>query len=284
MVAAGGLVFLAAVQLKQQMAGMGDCNEEGPSMSSDPKPNGNLTHSRREGFGPAADQHGYRAKFRNWFYLSLTVLVLVDLLDTAARFGQSFRTADVLAGVAPLDSFSEPAIAATLLRREAENLFSSFTEARNDADYPGTLPLNKRASSVTRKPDDGDAVGWKPREMSTTENQLLQRLEKLRATLRELSQDVDQKLLVIGLKNRNANDLVDCFLELLHNCPERPEILEWVEPALDSAESCGRADELQDALEHVLRFQKSLPTAWGLKVRIEKRKAALSVVHKANGR
>lgn len=261
------------VNLEKRMAGTSDCEEEGPWMSDDSKPNRSLAHPRRAGAGDCAEQRRAIISCRNLFYLSLTLRVLVDLLDTAARFGQSFRTADVLAGVAPLDSFSEPAVAATLLRREADNLFSSFTEARNDADYPGTPALDQGARSRAWNPLD--AVGPKPREMSATEIQLLQRLEKLRATVRELNQDVDEKLLAIGSKNGNANDLVDCFLDLLNNCPERPEILEWVEPALDSADSCGRADELQDALEHVLRFRRSLPTAWGLKMRIEKRKAAL---------
>jgi hypothetical protein len=253
-------------------------------MSVDSKPSDSLAHSRRASIGHSADQHRYLVRCRNLFYLSLTVLVLVDLMDTAARFVQNFRTADVLAGVAPLDSFSEPAIAATLLKRESENLFSRFTEARNDADYPGTPSLNERALSGSKRLDDGDGVAWKLREMSAAEIQLLQRLEKLRATIRELNQDVDQKLLVIDFKNRSANDLVDCFLELLHNCPEHPEILEWVDSAMDSAESCGRADELQDALRHVLRFQSSLPTAGGLKSRIERRKAVLSAVRKVHER
>lgn len=251
-------------------------------MSSDPEPNVDFTQARGAAVGSPPSRHVYQTQFRNWLYLSLTVLVLLDLLDTAARFGQSFRTADVLAGVAPLDSFSEPAIAATLLRREADTLFSSFTEARNDAEYPGAIPLNQAATSRMRNPPD--AGGPKLSEMSAAESQLLQRLEKLRATIRELNQEIDEKLLVIDTKTRNANELVDCFLELLHNCPERPEILEWVGPALDSAASSGRSDELRDALEHVLRFQRSLPTAWGIKVRIERRNAALSAVRTASER
>lgn len=77
--------------------------------------------------------YGVEEVVRSVFYLLLAALIAVDLTRTAFNASRFFRAPDVLAGVSPLDSFSEPATAAAILKRQAESLLFDYTEARNSA-------------------------------------------------------------------------------------------------------------------------------------------------------
>jgi hypothetical protein len=213
------------------------------------------------------------------FFTLLTLLVVVDLLQTAESHLQIFKTAGLLSGVAPLDSFSQPSVAVSLLKHDAEESLAVFNELRNEAEYP--ISAASVASQRPRTKTLSEPADWKTTQLSETEIQSVQHLASLRARVHDLSEDLDRKLLLVYLKTHQANEVVDRFLQLLRGSPDSPELLEWVGTALNCAKVCGRVEEVRDALEHVLRFHGSLPTADGLKFRIQQWETAGST-HTAN--
>jgi hypothetical protein len=86
-------------------------------------------------------------------------------------------------------------------------------------------------------------------------------LEKLYANVEHLNLELYQKLLLVYSENQFDNKLIDTFLRLLEDAPDRPEVLSWVRIALDSSLRCDRSEEVEDALRHALRFHRNLKTA-----------------------
>jgi hypothetical protein len=199
---------------------------------------------------------------RGAFFLLLGGLVLIDLARSGIKAGQYFRMPVLLAGVSPLDSFSEPSTAAAILKQEAEMLLFEYTEARNGASahYPSVRQNPKRGAN------QGQPASY-PLQFSGFERgsaldvARIRPLEKLQATVQNLNLELYRDLLVVYSENHFDNELVDTFLRLLRVSPECPEVLQWVRIALDSSQPCGRTEEVQDALQHTLRFHPTLKTA-----------------------
>ncbi len=214
---------------------------------------------------------------RSAFYLLLAAMIAVDVTRSAFQAGQFFRKPDPAADVAPLDSFSEPALAAAILKQQAE---SCYTRARNAAWDFALSPLHDPRQAGNRRQPGGGPAGLAgsgrgvPPAVSW-----LQPLEELRATIQDLDVNLDRKLLVVYSENRLENQLLDRFLQFLHEAPERPEVLDWVPSSLDCSGHCGRTEELEDAVGHLVRFHPNLKTAKQLTARVQaweaKRRAGL---------
>jgi hypothetical protein len=199
---------------------------------------------------------------RSVFYLLLAALIAADLTRTAFNASRFFRAPDLLAGIYPLDSFSEPATAAAILKRQAESLLLDYTEARNAASEVAPSRVQGPGQVGNPKQAVREYAGFAGFDRgSPPEVSRIQPLEKLHATMRDMTIDLDQKLLVIFSENHFENQLLDRFLQFLHEAPEQPEVLEWVSCALDYSRRCGRTEELEDALRHVVRFHPELKTA-----------------------
>jgi hypothetical protein len=95
----------------------------------------------------------------------------------------------------------------------------------------------------------------------------IQPLEELRAMIQDLSVDLDRKLLVLYSENRFENQLLDRFLQFLHEAPERQELLIGAPSLLDCSRRCGRTEELEDAVRHLARFHPNLKTAKELMIK-----------------
>jgi hypothetical protein len=184
-------------------------------------------------------------------YLLLAALIVAGLARSGFKAGQYLYAPVLMAGVSPLDSFSEPSTAAAILKQEAESLMFVYTEAR-DTEL-SRVALADHGSRPIRFA--GFARG------SVLEVSRIRPLEDLQATVQDLNVDVYQKLLVVYSQNHFDNELLDTFLRLLQVAPERPEVLGWVRTALDSSQHCDRREELQEALVHTIRFHPTLRTA-----------------------
>jgi Glu-tRNA(Gln) amidotransferase subunit E-like FAD-binding protein len=166
---------------------------------------------------------------RSAFLLVLTAFVSAELMQSAFHASQFFRTPHLVAGVSPLDSFSQPAVASAILKEQAEQLLFDYTQVRDSASKANLL------SSI------------RP-------------LQNLHAGVRYVDIDLVEKLLVVYSDNHFDRELVDSFLQFLQSAPESPEVLQWVRYALDSAEHCNRTEEVEDAIRHVVRFHPNLKT------------------------
>jgi hypothetical protein len=199
---------------------------------------------------------------RDGYCLLLAALIVADLARYGFRVGQYLRTPVLVAGVSPLDSFSEPSTAAAILKQEAESLLFDYTEARDtvwsSAASAGhdSRPTGSRGN-VESNPSRfaGCARG------SVLEVSRIRPLEELQATIQDLNLEVYQKLLVVYSENHLDNELLDTFLRLLEVAPDCPEVLDWVRIALDSSQHCDRTEEVQEALLHTIRFHPTLKTA-----------------------
>jgi hypothetical protein len=199
---------------------------------------------------------------RDGYCLLLAALIVADL----ARFGfkavQYLHAPVLMAGVSPLDSFSEPSTAAAILKQEAESLLFDYTEARNkvwsSAASAGhdPRPTNNEGNIESNPSRFAGCVRGSAFEVAR-----IRPLQELQTTVQDLNLDVYQKLLVVYSENHFDNELLDTFLRLLQVAPERPELLDWVRIALDSSQHCDRTAEVEEALVHTIRFHPTLNTA-----------------------
>jgi hypothetical protein len=200
------------------------------------------------------------------FYLLLAAMIAVDLARSAFRAGQFFRKPDSVADVCLLDSFSEPAVAAAILKQRAE---SCYAQARNGAWDPAHSAVHDpRPAGNDQPPRHAPAGPAGFGSGSPPVGSWIQPLEELRATIQDLNVDLDQKLLVVYSENRLENQLLDLFLQLLHEAPERQEVLNWLPSSLDCSRRCGRTEELEDAVRCLVRFHPDLKTARQLTARV----------------
>jgi hypothetical protein len=189
---------------------------------------------------------------------------MADLAQSGFRAVLYFHNSGLTPGVTYLDSFSEPSMAVAILKQEAEKLMMNYTQARDEAStlqVPMTVQpapsvhSNHSAFNPSTIQFRGFARG------SPLETSSIQPIERLHAAVRDLEIELELKLLVIDWENSFEHELVDGFLLLLRQAPENLEALEWLPTALDSAQHCGRTEEVEDALQEALLFHPHLKTA-----------------------
>jgi hypothetical protein len=226
--------------------------------------------------------HGGAEAARSAFYLLLAALIAVELTRSAFQAATFFRKPDPVADVWGLDSFSEPALAAAILKQRAE---SCFAQARNAAwDYDLSPVHDPRQAANGLRQDRGFAGLAGPERGSPPQVPWLAHLEELRATIQDLNIDLDQKLLVIYSENRLENQFLDRFLQLLCEAPNRQEVLDWAPASLECSLHCGRTEELEDALRHLARFHPNLKTTKRLAARVQAWEASQRAGPSANDR
>ncbi len=151
------------------------------------------------------------------------------------------------------DGFSQPAVAAGILRQEAERLFQDYVEQheRESASSPTSSPARLVLQPVVAQVTTG---GSRSRNSSPRMARAIQELEQLEATTSRLQRDLERKLLAVYSRNDYSNKVLDRYLELLSKPPDG-EALVLAPQALEWSRSCGRSEELLDAIEHLCRFR-----------------------------
>jgi hypothetical protein len=177
-----------------------------------------------------------------------------------------FRPDDLRDGVAFFDSFSDPSVACAILKQEAERLLLIYCEhfdheqaakarqAGAGRELAAQLATHQMADPL---PATGDRPGL--------QTSVIQSLTAFDAQVQDLNLDLGRKLLVIYARQHLWNEFLDRYLQIVRERPGRDEVLVWARLALDCSRKCGRAEEVADVLQHVVRFHPESRTAERLK-------------------
>lgn len=216
--------------------------------------------------------------------LLLLALLAWRLTGYGFHLSHSSEASDLVGDTRLLDSFSQPSVGLAVLRQAAEQSFLAFHEhhaevqashlaALLDSPAPGA---EAGSASVNSSPETSNRA-------TRPEISALKRLAKLQAEVHALDIDLDCKLLGVYCRSDSRKEFLDCYLRTLQQAPERPWMpYRWY--AVESAQNCGRAEELADALRHVLQFQSHSYGA-GTRIAMLEMKAALEEgeAHRSSG-
>lgn len=166
--------------------------------------------------------------------LTLAVTVLaVRLAGPGSLARKLFPAADLAAGPPLLDSFSEPAVACAILKEESQRLWWTVQiEAAEEEQAP---PGQRRRVAA---------------EAST------QSLIVLATQVQELALDLNQQVMELELMNHAWDEFLDRYLSLLSEGPYRTEASSWAKCALELAQKCNRAEEVESALRRVIQLRQ----------------------------
>jgi hypothetical protein len=205
---------------------------------------------------------GAVAVVRSVFFSLLATLIALDLAVSVFKAGQFLRRSRPVSGISSLDSFSSSGTAVALLNQEAERLFADYIQARDDMSEDERALVLGPAQVRADSPEVSKPIGF-PRFSKNLRGEAswFQPLVDLRATVRDLHLNLDQKLLLIYSENHLDDEFLNLFLQMFQGAPDCPEALEWVRCALDCSQHLHRTQEVEEAIRHQLRFHSELKTA-----------------------
>jgi hypothetical protein len=190
------------------------------------------------------------------FYTIILLMVLWHLTEAALKailsFGLGSASGD---SVSDVDSFSQPAIAAAVLKHEAGLLSLAYGESRHSAKKPETGPVEPYApntNEVHHAPNQSQGIALATSPAS--------QIERLHAAIQELNVDLDWQLMAMHFTDQSWNEFLDCYLRLLTAAPGKANAL-WARSALECSQRCGRTREVVDSLEHLVRFHSEIKAA-----------------------
>jgi hypothetical protein len=159
-----------------------------------------------------------------------------------------FPDADLALAAPPLDSFSPPSLALGVLNREALRLELVYSQGRQQIEQlsPGQSVASGRCPD--ERPVDS--------ALSTQAAASIGSIETLQRQIETVSYQLDCRLLWIYSENHLDRDFLDRYLQVLDQAPGGADAKLWLPAAVASAHRCGRAQELRDAFEHVIRFHR----------------------------
>lgn len=158
------------------------------------------------------------------------------------------------------DSFSEPQVAAAILRQRISNLANSCTTQHELTRYAALNSIRQQHPN-TSAPDSQLLTTETTRNSSVTNDPSLKEMLRLNSQIRDLQTDLDLKLMAILYQTGKSGQLLDCYLEVLQEEPENPALPAWSGAAVEAAKNCHRMSELIDALQDVVRFHPELKAA-----------------------
>jgi hypothetical protein len=199
-----------------------------------------------------------------WASLGLALIVVLACrwAVTIAKTGQDCGPDELKDGVVSFDSFSEPAVACAILSQEAERLLLVYREQAGEE----SVLLEEHAvliaePAVNQGTVQGNGVPPLAKGRSGTKASVMHSLNVLDAQVRGLELSLVRSLLVVYADQRSWDKYVDCYLQLIREEPGQSDVVVHVRCALDAAAKCGRAEEVIDVLQHVVRFHPELKTA-----------------------
>jgi hypothetical protein len=195
------------------------------------------------------------------FYLVLLVFLVWQLGSACIKAIEFLRPSIAWAeGVCKLDSFSQPSLAAAILRQEAQRLLTAYVQGQQQLELTGKeLEACGRANAV-QGPFSRVAS-----ERSGADQLTIQPIEQFERTVCELSTELNRMLILAYFQNGSWNEFIDRYLISLHTEPESAVVVHWAWCALESSQDCDRTSEVLDEFEHLTRFHPQWKTARGLK-------------------
>jgi hypothetical protein len=207
------------------------------------------------------------------FCLLLLALLGWRLAEGGFNPSRIFRAGDAVDSTSLLDSFSEPSVGLAVVKREAERLMINYTQNRDEVEMHqlAQLPQLSYSAAVGTSLAPGSVESWPAavKNAAAREAFALKQLAKLRAEVQDLELDLELKLMTAYSYRESCNELLDCYLRLVQQAPERPWVQWWRQSALECARKCGREEELADALRHVIQFQEGLYGAGEMRTVLE---------------
>ena len=106
----------------------------------------------------------------------------------------------------------------------------------------------------------------------------------LAAQVQDLALDLNQQVMELELNNHDWDGFLDRYLSLLYEAPYRTEVSSWAQCALELAQKCDRAEEVESALRRVIRLRQPLGMAAEMEAALDAWKTQQSSGNYVNGR
>ena len=195
--------------------------------------------------------------------LVLVTIALVMVTANAIRSVRTFSPTPDSGDIwAELDSFSEPAVAEAVLRREAESLlvhyadsYSAHLQARDTwkrsyADWLAASGLVDEPSSSQRYQSEHGKMPAFDRDA------WIARLKGSLFSLREsqTAASLEQCLLLLYEQSGLWSEFIDLYLDIVRRSPSNLHVVSWAEPALQHASEFGRADQVLAYLQFAAQY------------------------------
>jgi hypothetical protein len=206
----------------------------------------------------------------------LAVIVLVACCFGTPRVMSSppAQPVDLLNEPAELDSFSAPGLACAVLQKEEQRLMQVYFQTRDAYVAPRCLitanPLRATPQSGAGQACRSPGFASHPTALQLPE---VQSLFELDARVQTLQANLNASLLTVYWDQEMWGAYVDRYLQLICENPHRPQASLNARSALECAEKCGRVEELEDVLRHIIRFHPEWPVARSLKDLLAERHA-----------
>lgn len=200
------------------------------------------------------------------FGLVALALLLWRFAGDAARPVGFLQARDWDCNAPALDSFSESSVALAVLKQEADRLVSVYALDRDQAGASESahllagVPVGAQAEPASRS--SSLPAFHQP---AAPETSAIKLMASLHAEVQELEADLNRDLIGAYCQNGSWNEFLDCYLRFVQQSSEQPGVAGWAPFALACAQKCGRAEEVADALRHVIRFHGNLRSAKGLR-------------------
>jgi len=201
--------------------------------------------------------------YRTSFYMLLTLGLVLDGLEAIRSFSSLGRQDR---NCCEFDSFSEPAIARTVLKDEAERQLAAFTVCR---ELESNATVHVPSAATRAKPSAGECPFDRSEQLSPQRASIIASMEQLRRESQELKTDVDRKLLSVYYESEMWPEFLELYLQLLQDAPANGFVVEWTQVALSRGERCGRGNDVMQALERALASYPDSKTVRGLKSALE---------------
>ena len=188
--------------------------------------------------------------------------------------------------VPQFDCFSRPAIAAAILRQEADRCVLEYEGGRDlknslDAKQLAAEDFGNLASQVDRTVETKGAK--LSRTASNQKDVPTKTVEELDRTITELKNDLDRKLMLLYFEKNLSNQFLNLYLNQAQGAPDGNTVV-WARYALECSRTCGRTMEVLDAMHHLNRFRQEVKGLKGLQAVLDDWANHNSLARTANGR
>lgn len=197
------------------------------------------------------------------------------IIAFGCAFSVGVRFVRSLAGptesVPDLDSFSEPSVAAAILKKQAADLIREYEKSQEEKcqiSCPGQNDDSIAAScgSGQFRPEN-PSRGIDPQGVPKSAPEWIRRIrEAIRQREEALGMDeLEDQLLRICQEQKQWNEFIDAYLQLLGRRPGSDIAVAWLRIALDYSAYCDRTEEMREVLEHLARFHRDRKLARRIK-------------------
>ncbi len=195
---------------------------------------------------------------------AVTTMLVYWLAAASLKTSDSVQPGDLMEEPADFDSFSEPSVACAVLKQQAERL---LLEHRKEWDWQRSSPNLRNEAGAERAA--GSKAGQRTDRLTASARRSqppsIESLHGLDVQVQAVQLSLARKLLVVYADHEMWDEFVDCYLQLLWERPVHDGYFLFIPFALECSEKCGRAEELADALRHIVRFHPEIKSSNYLK-------------------